>query len=205
MTEHDRAPDRHAATSAGEAGDRGHEATAPQVTADEAAPPGAAAGGPSGERSPERDGVDGAGQETGGDALARLAAERDRYLDLLQRVQAEFENHRKRARRERADDAARAGGEVVTRLLPVLDALDAAGEHHRNVIDPLRHVLDSALGPFGLERLDPQGDPFDPMLHEAVERAPDDELAEPVVVEVLRPGYRLGDRLLRPAVVRVKG
>lgn len=200
MTDNDRAP--HPAT---ESGRYGYESPTPEAAADSAAPPEAPTGDPSGESAAERDDVGDPGQESGDDTLTRLTAERDRYLDLLQRAQAEFENYRKRARRERADDAARAGGEVVTRLLPVLDAFDAAAGHHRDVVGPLRHLLDTAVGQVGLERLDPQGDRFDPTLHEAVEREPDEELAEPVVVEVLRPGYRLGDRLLRPAAVRVKG
>ena len=143
----------------------------------------------------------------GSDDTARLVAERDEYLDTLQRLQADFENFRKRSLRERADEAVRARGDVVARLLPVLDAFDAALIHHRAAVEPLHGALRGALESLGVERLDPVGEPFDPSSHEAVVHQPGDDgdAAKPVVVEVVRPGYRLAGRLLRPAAVAVRG
>lgn len=139
------------------------------------------------------------------DDPARLAAERDEYLEALQRVQAEFENYRKRALRERdaADD--RAVAAVIDRLLPVFDAIDAARDHHPDALAPINSVLHPALISLGVERIDPLGEPFDPEAHEAVAVDIDDEQTAggDAVIEVLRSGYRCRGRLLRPAMVRV--
>lgn len=133
--------------------------------------------------------------------LDALRTERDDYLETLQRVQAEFENYRKRVLRERAAEADRAVGLVIDRLLPVLDAIDAGQAHHADAFGPLDGVLGAALVTLGVERIDPLGEPFDPDSHEAV--AVDDDQAAAVVVEVLRAGYRCRGQLVRPALVRV--
>jgi molecular chaperone GrpE len=139
------------------------------------------------------------------DELARVTAERDDYLDTLRRVQAEFENFRKRIRRDAEGEHDRAVAAVIDRLLPVLDAFDAARAHHPDVLDPLDGVLHPALIALGVQRIDPLGEPFDPEAHEAVAINVADEQAAggETVVEVLRAGYRCRGRLLRPAMVRV--
>lgn len=143
--------------------------------------------------------------------LAEVLAEREDYIDALRRLQAEFDNYRTRARRERAAEAERALVRAVRHLLPAFDALDAAHTGHPQIIDPLLQVLDAALSDLDVHRLEPVGEEFDPRLHDAVEMT--DDIAEgtaagtghgpPVVAEVLRPGYRCRTHLVRPAAVRV--
>jgi len=172
----------------------------------ESQPPDAAAGGPAAVGPP----VSECGEDGGGDTsqgAAELEAEQDHYLRLLRRVQAEFEKYRKRIQRDHGEEAVRAAAEALGRLLPVLDAVDTAAEHHRDVVGPLQTALHSATEQLGLERFDPAGEAFDPDVHEAVEREPGDG-SEPdglLVTRVLRPGYRLKGRLLRPAMVAVTG
>lgn len=141
----------------------------------------------------------------GSDELGRVVAERDEYLDTLRRVQAEFENFRKRSRRDADGERDRAVAAVVDRLLPVLDAFDGARAHHPDALEPIDGVLHPALVALGVERIDPLGELFDAESHEAVALNVEDEAAPSgdTVVEVLRAGYRCRGRLLRPAMVRV--
>lgn len=136
-----------------------------------------------------------------------LERERDDYLDQLRRVQADFENYRKRVIGQQADVVERAAESLVQQLLPVLDACDAAVTHGAEDVVPVQSQLVDTLTKLGLERLDPGGDAFDPNFHEAVMHEPgddgDDEGA--VVTEVLRTGYSWKGRVLRPAMVKVKG
>jgi molecular chaperone GrpE len=143
--------------------------------------------------------------DAGVDELKQVSAERDEYLDTLRRLQAEFENFRKRARREQEAEHARAVATVIDRLLPVFDAFDAARSHHPDVLGPIEGVLHPALVALGVERIDPLGEAFDPEAHEAVAVNVDDEQAAggETVVKVLRAGYRCRGRLLRPAMVHV--
>jgi len=152
--------------------------------------------------------------EPGGadDEAARLAAERDEYLDHLRRLQAEFENYRKRVRRESDELRLRAGEDVVESLLPVVDnmgrALEAAAKHEEGrLIEGLQLVagqLSDALAAHGLAEVPTAvGDPFDPTVHEAVMTQPSDDHDEGVVLQVLERGYLLHGRLLRPAKVVV--
>ena len=131
--------------------------------------------------------------------------ERDAHLNTLQRVQAEYDNYRRRAQREHAEQRDRGGQELAERLLPVLDAFDGALPHAPEALAPLHRALVGALADAGLERLEPTGAPFDPAEQHAVEQLLDDEQAAPVVDQVLRPGYRWRSRLVRPAMVRVRG
>ena len=138
------------------------------------------------------------------DELARVAAERDEYLDALRHLQADFENFRKRVHKEQASAAERGAEALVRELLPALDAADLARAHDESgSVQPVVSALTDALSKVGLERLDPQGEPFDPEQHEAVIHEPGD--GEPEVLEVLRAGYRWKGRVLRPAMVKVKG
>lgn len=137
----------------------------------------------------------------------RVTAERDEYLRLAQEKQAELENFRKRVMKQQADEVARATGRVVDTLLPVLDAFDYAAAHGEEQLKPMRDQLLGALEREGLSRLETDGKPFDPTLHEAVAHEPDDgtEHDGPVIVETMRAGYTWQGQLLRPAMVKVKG
>ena len=140
------------------------------------------------------------------DVLAATEAERDGYLGDLQRVTAEFANFRRQAERRNAEIGALARGGLAEKLLPVLDACDLAVEHGADDVAPIRASLVQALETAGLEVLDPDGEPFDPNRHEAVlhEPAADGDEGQ-VVAEVLRRGYAWEGRVLRPAMVRVRG
>lgn len=149
----------------------------------------------------------------GDSVLLEVMAERDQYLDALQRVKAEFDNYRRRTERERTEVEERAAGKVGSELLAVLDACDAAIEHGSTDVEPIRKALLEALGRGGLERMEPEGQPFDPNEHDAVlhEPAVPDEQGggsdsqTSVVTEVLRAGYKWGSQVLRPAMVKVRG
>lgn len=167
------------------------------------------------------------------DDFARISAERDEFLDALKRLQADFDNFRKRTERQQAELRVRASEALVIRLLPVLDSLELAMAHLGlggappadeastslvQVSSQLRSILERE----GLERIDTVGVEFDPTVHEAT--AMDDgqleagagtgedenaeathpEPASPTVSEVWRSGYRMGDRVIRPAMVRVR-
>jgi molecular chaperone GrpE len=137
--------------------------------------------------------------------LRQAQAMLDERTADLQRVKAEFDNYRKRVERDRTAMAEQAMAGVLVHLLPVLDDIDRAREHgevtggFKSVAD----ALDTALQKLGLERFGEAGDPFDPLLHEAVTHQHSDEVTAPTCVAVLRPGYRFAERLLRPAMVAV--
>jgi molecular chaperone GrpE len=144
--------------------------------------------------------------------LSQLESERDEYLDTLRRVQAEFENYRKRVIKEQTALVDRATSGLVEQLLPVLDSfelalknLDAAGseelESVRKGVELVYAELLGALEKAGLSRIEAEGKPFDPNVHEAVMQEEGD--GEPVVTDVLRTGYTLKGRVLRPAMVKV--
>ncbi len=144
------------------------------------------------------------------DELAQVVAQRDEYLALAQRVQADFDNYRKRALRDQERLVAHAHERLVRDLLPVLDdlerALEAAERHEEAaLVDGVRLVersLRSALEKEGLSEIATDG-PFDPHVHEAM-LSRSDEGAEPgSVLEVVQRGYRVGDRVVRPARVIV--
>jgi len=140
---------------------------------------------------------------------ARLAKER---LEDLQRLQAEYVNYKKRVDRDRALVQERAIADVLDTLLPVLDDVYAAREHGALEDGPFAAIaekLESSLGKFGLERFGARGEPFDPTYHEALLHADWDDSITPAdpeattIVQVLQPGYRTGDRVIRPARVSV--
>jgi molecular chaperone GrpE len=133
-----------------------------------------------------------------------LMAERDEYTKLAQRIQADFDNFRKRSAVQARDEADRATGQLASALLPVLDAAEAAYLNHPDEIGPLLNQMLAELGRLGLEGLDLQGRPFDPEVAEAVAHEPGDG-GDPVVAEVLRSGYLWKGRTLRPAMVRTSG
>jgi molecular chaperone GrpE len=139
------------------------------------------------------------------DEFAALAAERDDYLDSLRRLQADFENYKKRVDRQRAEQMDRAAESLVERLLPVLDTADLALTHGAGEdVAQLRSALVAALEREGLERIHPQGESFDPNVADAVAHEPGED-GTMTVSEVLRAGYRWKGRVLRPAMVKVRG
>jgi molecular chaperone GrpE len=135
--------------------------------------------------------------------LDLLLSEREQFLDAYRRTQADFENFRKQATKRQDDAVQRAVSAFVERLLPVLDACDAAVAHGAgDEVEPIVAALYGALEKEGLERIDPKGEPFDPEVAEAVVHEPGGG-GEHTVSEVLRTGYRWQGRLIRPAMVKV--
>ncbi|MGZ6963882.1 MAG: nucleotide exchange factor GrpE [Acidimicrobiia bacterium] len=140
--------------------------------------------------------------------LARLTGERDEMRALAQQLQADFENYKKQMRRRQTEHLERATEGLVEQLLPVLDsfelALGALTDAEDNVRKGVELVYAELLGVLekaGVERIDAAGKPFDPTEHEAVLQEEGD--GEPVVSDILRTGYRLKGRVLRPAMVKV--
>jgi len=142
-----------------------------------------------------------------------LSQERSTLLDQLLRRQAEFENYRRRVDRERTETYARSRAEVVLELLPVIDNFEralASLEHNGNDAKSLRQgielihrQLNDALAKFGLEPVESVGQAFDPNVHEAVSAEPSTEHEENTVIAEFERGYKLGEKLLRPAKVKV--
>jgi molecular chaperone GrpE len=140
-----------------------------------------------------------------------LQADRDQLFDRLQRLAAEFDNFRKRNAREQAAFAERANERLVNELIPILDdlgrALDAAAEHQEGKLeDGVRLVhrsLSELLAKQGLTEIETEGK-FDPHVHEALLSQPS-QSEEGSVIEVVQKGYRLGDKVLRPARVVIAG
>jgi molecular chaperone GrpE len=172
------------------------------------------------EPKPEETGKSAEAAEQVQDAQAELRAqieslmqERAALYDQLLRRQAEFENYRKRIDRERAEIYQRARAEVLLELLPVLDNFEralASLEKSEGDAASLRHGVElihrqfkDALTKLGLQPVEAVGQTFDPHLHEAVTIEPTDEHEENIVIEEFERGYKLGDKLLRPAKVKV--
>jgi molecular chaperone GrpE len=137
-------------------------------------------------------------------SIEDVLKERDEFKDIALRVQADFENYRKRAATQMSDELDRALGKLVEQLLPVLDACEAAVAHGVEGVEQVWSSLIGALQKQGLEALDLADKPFDPALADAVMHEEGDG-SEPVVLEVLRTGYRWKGRVLRAAMVKVKG
>lgn len=142
--------------------------------------------------------------------VEKLKSERDTLLDRLARLQAEFENYRKRNQREQAEFKEYAVSEAVRSLLPALDSLDlalknATEEHSdlREGIELTRKQLFDALSRLGLKEVPSVGRAFDPQLHQGIEMVDTDEVPDHQVLQELQRGYMLKGRLLRPAMVRV--
>ncbi|MET7802791.1 nucleotide exchange factor GrpE [Streptomyces decoyicus] len=139
--------------------------------------------------------------------VAALRAElRERTADL-QRLKAEYDNYRKRVHRDRLAVGEIAVANVLSRLLPVLDSLAEAREQGEVTggFQRVAEALHNELGALGLQPFGTVGAPFDPLIHEAITYTPDDRLEHATCTAVLRQGYRVGDRLLRPAQVIVAG
>jgi molecular chaperone GrpE len=148
------------------------------------------------------------------DELIAKAKQRDDYLALAQRTQADFENFRKRAAREKAEALDRGMGKLAKELLPALDhlelALRATEEHEgaEDVVKGFRLVHEELLGALervGIQGFSPQGEPFDPKEHEAMAQQPAEDAEPGTVIEVYQRGYRINGQVLRPARVVVAG
>ncbi|MEN9643345.1 MAG: GrpE protein [Actinomycetota bacterium] len=133
-----------------------------------------------------------------------LLAERDSFKDIALRLQADFDNYRKRVASQQAIDIQAATGKIAEELLPVLDACEAAFVQHPAEVEPLFNLLLGQLRKLGLESMNLDGQPFDPNLAEAVLHEPGDG-GDPVVSEVLRSGYTWKGKVLRAAMVKVRG
>ena len=142
--------------------------------------------------------------------LEALRAEKANYLDRLARLQAEFDNFRKRSVRDQQDFRDYALAEALKSLLPILDSLDRAlkttgvsVEDFRSGIELIDKQFHDALSKLGVEPVGAEGETFDPNLHQAVQMVDTDEVEDHRVIDELQRGYRIKDRLLRPAMVRV--
>jgi molecular chaperone GrpE len=137
-------------------------------------------------------------------AASALEAERDSFRELAQRIQADFENYKKRVAKQETELRARAEEGLVIKLLPVLDTIDLALAHDPNgSLEQVRASLLDVLQKSGLERVADLEAAFDPNMHEAVAHEPGD--GEQRVSDVLRAGYRWNGRIVRPAMVKVIG
>lgn len=141
----------------------------------------------------------------------KLTAERDDWKNRAARAMADLENYRRRAERDKEEIAAYANQRLVLRMLPVLDNLeravaapasdDAVG--YREGVDLIIRQFRDVLAKEGVTPIEAVGQPFDPHLHEAVMQVESDEHDEPIVVEEFQKGYRMGERTIRPSVVKV--
>jgi molecular chaperone GrpE len=142
--------------------------------------------------------------------LQRLKAERDSLLDRLARLQAEFENARRRLAQEQQSFRDYALADTIRTLLPVLDSFERALQdgspdksEFRSGVELIYKQLQDTLAKAGLRPIPAKGEPFDPHLHEAIEMVDTNQADDHEVLEELQRGYKLKDRLLRPAMVRV--
>jgi molecular chaperone GrpE len=145
------------------------------------------------------------------DELTVLTRERDEYLDLAKRTQADFENYRKRSAKEMTAAGARARIGVIREILPVVDNLERAlsvapegdGDAFVEGVRLVYRELEGALARAGVEVIEPKGDTFDPNVHEALSVRPEDGAESGTVVDVVEKGYRTADTVVRPARVVV--
>jgi molecular chaperone GrpE len=144
-----------------------------------------------------------------GSEVEKLKAERDALLDRLARLQAEFDNARKRAVREQQDFREFAAAEVIKGLLPALDSFERAlkvsggSNEYRSGMELIYRQFQDALQKAGVQAVSAVGQPFNPRVHEAIEMVDTNQVPDHQVIEELQRGYRFKDRLLRPAMVRV--
>jgi molecular chaperone GrpE len=174
------------------------------VPAAELPPPDAEASDPAG-----ADAATAEAEATGPSELELLQVERDQLLDRLARLQAEFENARKRTERERIENREFVTGSVVEQFLPVLDNFDLAlkakgsADQLRTGVELIVKQMEEILNKMQVSAIPTVGEPFDPRVHEALGAVDRDDVPDQHVAEEVRRGYRLRERLIRPALVRV--
>lgn len=142
---------------------------------------------------------------------AKLTADLEELRQTLLRRQADFENYKKRLEKERFEDNKRATARVVENLIPVIDGFEhalaahreAEYENYRKGFELIYRQLLDNLAKLGVERIEPVGKPFDPHLHQALDRAETADHADGTILQVFQPGYLFHGRVLRPAMVRV--
>ncbi len=143
------------------------------------------------------------------DEVAKIKAELDTQKDLLMRTAAEFDNYKRRTEKERISVAEYAKAEVIKKLLPILDnidrakGLDSSSPDYIKGIEMIVKQFEGLTEQLSLESIAEEGDVFDPNYHEAVMHIEDENYNENVIVEVLQKGYKLGDTVVRPAMVKV--
>jgi molecular chaperone GrpE len=143
--------------------------------------------------------------------VAKLGADLEELRQTLLRRQADFDNYRKRIEKERFEDSKRATARVIEGLIPVIDGFEHALAAHREAeydnyrkgFELIYKQLLENLAKLGAERIDPVGNPFDPHLHQAVDRAETTDHEDGTILQVFQPGYVFHGRVLRPAMVRV--
>ena len=147
-----------------------------------------------------------------GDAeMAKLTADLEGLRQSMLRSQADFANYRKRIEKERSEDSKRATARVIEGLIPILDGFEhalaahreAEYENYRKGFELIYKQLLDNIKKLGVERIDPLGKPFDPHLHQAMDRTETTEHADGLILETFQPGYVFHGRVLRPAMVRV--
>ncbi|MGH3241633.1 MAG: nucleotide exchange factor GrpE [Spirillospora sp.] len=157
------------------------------------------------ESSPGPEAPRNGGATVSDEELTSLQTQLAERLSDLQRLKAEYDNYRKRVERDRAAVREQALGQVLSELLPVLDDIGRARDHDElnGGFKSVAESLEAATGKLGLERYGEKGEPFDPVVHEALMHAYSADVTETSVMDVLQPGYRIGERILRPARVAV--
>jgi len=143
--------------------------------------------------------------------MAKLTADLEELRQSMLRSQADFANYRKRIERERFEDSKRATARVVEGLIPIIDGFEhalaahreAEYENYRKGFELIYKQLLDNIAKLGVERIDPVGKPFDPHLHEAMDRTETTEEKDGTILQVFQPGYVFHGRVLRPAMVRV--
>jgi molecular chaperone GrpE len=139
------------------------------------------------------------------DLAKQFESERNELRDLVQRVQADFENYRRRVEAQRIEQRAQAAADLVRELLPVLDTCEAALAQGQDSVGPVHSLLLATLEKQGLSAVAEAGVEFDPNVHEAVLHEEGAAEGGPVVAEVMRTGYVWNERVVRPAMVKVRG
>ena len=144
--------------------------------------------------------------------LEQSQAKAEEYLDGWKRARAEFDNARKRLQRERQESYGRATGDVIAKLLPALDDLDRALDNAPEDVatsswyegmELIQRKLMGILEGMNLEKIPSVGEPFDPMVHEAITQEPSEEYESGIITKELQPGYRIGSRVVRASLVIV--
>jgi molecular chaperone GrpE len=161
-----------------------------------------------GDLSPE---AEGNGGELTGAETAKLAADLEDLRQTLLRRQADFENYKKRMEKERGEDTKRTTARLVESIIPIVDGFEQALAAHREKeyenyqkgFELIYKQLMDNLAKLGVERVDPTGKPFDPHIHQAMDRAETTEHEDGTIVQTFQPGYVYHGRVLRPAMVRV--